>query len=192
VYELVVLGASWGGLDAIGRVLAELPREFPVPVVVVQHRSRHSRGGTLEAMLSMDGGLPVHEVDDKDAIAPGSAYLAPADYHLIVERGSFALSVDERVQHSRPSIDVTLETAADAYGSGVIGVVLTGANEDGAAGLQAVMQRGGVTVAQDPASAAKPTMPQAAIDAGGVQRVLPLEKIAPFLIAACGGARRAA
>jgi two-component system, chemotaxis family, protein-glutamate methylesterase/glutaminase len=96
------------------------------------------------------------------------------------------------VQHSRPSIDVTLETAADAYGSGVIGVVLTGANEDGAAGLQAVMQRGGVTVAQDPASAAKPTMPQAAIDAGGVQRVLPLEKIAPFLIAACGGARRAA
>jgi two-component system chemotaxis response regulator CheB len=192
VYELVVMGASWGGLDALGRVLAALPPDFPVPVVVVQHRGAQSRGGTLEAMLAIDGGLPVREIDDKDAILPGAAYVAPADYHLIVERGSFALSVDERVQHARPSIDVTLETAADSYGSRMIGVVLTGANEDGAAGLRTVMERGGITVVQDPASAAKPTMPQAAIDAGGAQRVLPLEEIAPFLIVACGGARRAA
>jgi two-component system chemotaxis response regulator CheB len=191
VYELVVIGASWGGLDAVGRVLAELPGDFPVPVVVVQHRSPHSRGGTLEAMLAV-GGLPVREVDDKDPIVPGAAYVAPADYHLIVEPGNFALSVDERVQHSRPSIDVTFETAADSYGSRLIGVVLTGANEDGAAGLRTVMERGGVTIVQDPAGAAKPTMPQAAIDAGAAQRVLPLEEIPPFLVAACGDTRRAA
>jgi two-component system chemotaxis response regulator CheB len=191
VYELVVIGASWGGLDAVGRVLAGLPADFPAAVVVVQHRSPDSRGGTLEGMLAM-GGLPVREVDDKDPIEPGAAYVAPADYHLIVERGNFALSVDERVQHARPSIDVTLETAADAYGPRLIGVVLTGANEDGAAGLRRVMSRGGVTVVQDPASAAKPAMPQAAIDAGGAQRVLPLEDIPPFLVEACGGARRAA
>jgi two-component system, chemotaxis family, protein-glutamate methylesterase/glutaminase len=191
LYELVVIGASWGGLDAVGRVLAELPADFPVPVVIVQHRGADSRGGTLEAMLSM-GKLPVHEIDDKDPIEPGAAYVAPADYHLIVEAGSFSLSVDERVQYARPSIDVTFETAADAYGPRLIAVVLTGANEDGAAGLRKVMDGGGVTIAQDPAGAEKPTMPQAAIDAGGAQRVLALEEIPRFLIAVCGGARRAA
>jgi two-component system chemotaxis response regulator CheB len=191
VYELVVIGASWGGLDALGRVFAELPADFPVPVVVVQHRGADSRGGRLESMLAM-GGLPVHEIDDKDPIEPGAAYVAPADYHLIVEPGSFSLTVDERVQYARPSIDVTFETAADAYGPRLIGVVLTGANEDGAAGLRRVMDRGGVTVVQDPAGAEKPTMPQAAIDAGGAQRVLALEEIPRFLIAVCGDARRAA
>jgi two-component system, chemotaxis family, protein-glutamate methylesterase/glutaminase len=191
LYELVVMGASWGGLDAVGRVLAELPTDFPAPVVVVQHRSADSRDGTLESMLAM-GTLPVREVDDKDPIAPGAVYVAPADYHLIVEPGSFSLSVDERVQYARPSIDVTFETAADSYGPRLIAVVLTGANEDGAAGLRQVLNRGGVTIVQDPASAEKPIMPQAAIDAGGAQRVLALEEIPRFLIAACGGERRAA
>jgi two-component system chemotaxis response regulator CheB len=190
LYELVVIGASWGGLDAVGRVLAELPADFPVPVVVVQHRGADSRGGTLEAMLAM-GALPVHEVDDKDPIEPGAAYVAPADYHLIVESGSFSLSVDERVQYARPSIDVTFETAAESYGPRVIAVVLTGANEDGATGLRRVLERGGVTIVQDPATAARPEMPQAAIDAGGAQRVLPLEEIPRFLLEVCG-TRRAA
>jgi two-component system chemotaxis response regulator CheB len=192
VYELIAVGASWGGIDAVGRVLGGLPERFPTPVAIVQHRGPDSRGGTLEAMLATRGGLPVREIDDKDPIAPGTIYVAPADYHLVVERGSFSLSVDEHVQHSRPSIDVTFETAADAYGPQLIGVVLTGANEDGAAGLREIARRGGVTVVQDPATAEKPAMPQAAIDAGGAQRVLPLDEIAPFLVAACGGERRAA
>jgi two-component system chemotaxis response regulator CheB len=192
VYELVMMGASWGGLEAVSRVLGALPSDFPAPVVVVQHRSVDSRSGALETILGSGGGLAVREIDDKDAIEPGVAYVAPADYHLFVERGSFALTVDDRVQYSRPSIDVAFESASDAYGPRMIAVLLTGANEDGAAGMLAVRARGGITVVQDPASAAKPEMPQAALDAGAAVKVLPLDRIAPFLIAACAGERRVA
>jgi two-component system, chemotaxis family, protein-glutamate methylesterase/glutaminase len=192
VYELVMMGASWGGLDAVSRVLGALPSDFPAPVVVVQHRGVDSRSGALETILGSGGGLPVREIDDKDAIEPGVAHVAPADYHLFVERGSFALTVEDRVQYSRPSIDVAFESASDAYGPRMIAVLLTGANEDGAAGMLAVRARGGITVVQDPASAAKPEMPQAALDAGAAVKVLALDRIAPFLIAACAGERRVA
>lgn len=187
-----MVGASWGGLDAIGRLLGDLPRNFPVPVVVVQHRSADSPPGTLETILGSRGGLPVREVDDKDVFERGVAYVAPADYHLFVEQGSFALTVDDRVQYSRPSIDVAFESAADAYGRGVIGVLLTGAGEDGTAGMLAIRARGGVTVVQDPAGAEMPAMPQAAVDAGAAVKVMPLEEIGPFLVTVCGGERRAA
>jgi two-component system, chemotaxis family, protein-glutamate methylesterase/glutaminase len=192
VYEVVMIGASWGGLHAIGLLLGQLPSDFPAAVVVVQHRSEDSRGGRLEAMLGSRGGLPAREIDDKDTFEPGAAYVAPADYHLFVEKGSFALTVEDRVLYSRPSIDVAFESAADAYGTRLIAVLLTGASEDGTAGLLAVRARGGITVVQDPATAEKPEMPQAAVDAGAAVKVLALEQIAPFLIAACGGARRAA
>src|SRR5207247_7044474 len=123
--------------------------------------------------------------EDKTAIEPRHVYIAPSDYHLLVEAGSFALSVDERVQHARPSIDVLFETAADAYGDRVIGVILTGANEDGAAGLARIKARGGVAIVQDPAGAAKRVMPEAAIAATVADAVLPLEDIGRFIYGLC-------
>ena len=129
-------------------MLAGFPDDIDVPIVVAQHRHRDSVEETLSALLSSHIGRPVADVDDKLPIERGRVYLAPPDYHLLVERGWFALSVDERVQFARPSIDVLFQSAADAYGAGVIGVVLTGSNEDGAAGLARIKERGGVAVVQ--------------------------------------------
>src|SRR6266566_2436530 len=165
MYDLVCLGASWGGLQALGRILADLPAEFDLPIAIAQHRHPDSQEGTLAELLQAQTNRPVLDVEDKMAIEPRHVYIAPPDYHLLVERGSFALSVDERVQYARPSIDVLFESASYAYGRGVIGIILTGANEDGAAGLAAVKQRGGVALVQDPHGAERRTMPDAAIAA---------------------------
>ena len=183
-YELVAVGASWGGLDALRRLLAHVPDELDVPIAIALHRSPDSIDRGLETTLQRVVGRPVREVDDKEPIEPRHVYLAPPDYHLLVERGSFALSTDERVQHARPSIDVLFESAADAYGERVIGIVLTGANEDGAAGLRRIADRGGLAIVQDPETAARRTMPDAAIRAGAPV-VLPLEAIGPFVAARC-------
>ena len=183
--ELVVVGASWGGMRAIGDVLCDLPSNFPPAIAVAQHRGVTSTGG-LAHVLQRRSKLPVVDADDKEHIEPGRVYLAPADYHLLVEPGSFALSVDARVQYSRPSIDVLFESAADSYGQRVVGVLLTGANEDGADGLAAIRRAGGFTIAQDPATAESPAMPAAAIAAGAADKVLPLSAIAPFLVELCG------
>ena len=180
-YELVVVGCSWGGLAALGRLLDHLPEDVDLPIVVAQHRGPDSLRGAFEATLRRGRPRPVVEVEDKDAIAPGRVYLAPPDYHLLVEPGSFALSVDERVQHARPSIDVLFESAADAYGERVIGVVLTGANADGAAGLARIAERGGAAIVQDPATAEAPEMPTAALAAAPAATVLPLERIGPHV-----------
>jgi two-component system chemotaxis response regulator CheB len=147
-YDIVVVGCSWGGLVALERLLPSLPPEVTAPVVIAQHRS--TAVSALASLLSRFTTRPVHEADDKQPIAPGSVYLAPPGYHLLVERGRLALSTEGPVRHSRPSIDVLFESAADAYGSGVIGVVLTGANEDGATGLATVVDRGGRAIVQDP------------------------------------------
>jgi two-component system chemotaxis response regulator CheB len=181
MYDLVVIGASWGGLHAVGRVLAGVPDEVDLPIVVAQHRHPESVEETLRGLLSAEIGRPVVDVDDKLVIQAGHVYLAPPDYHLLVERGSFALSVDERVKFARPSIDVLFQSAADAYGAGVIGIILTGANEDGAAGLAEIKRRGGVAIVQDPAGAARRAMPDAAIAATVADAVLPLEDIGPFV-----------
>ena len=179
-YELIVVGCSWGGLAALGRLLEHLPDEVDVPIAIAQHRGPDSLRGALQAALQRHLARPVVEVGDKDPIEPGHVYVAPPDYHLLVEVGSFALSVDERVQHARPSIDVLFESAADAYGAGVIGVVLTGANADGAAGLARIAARGGVAIVQDPETAEAREMPEAAL-AAAPATVLPLEGIGPFL-----------
>ena len=179
-YELIVVGCSWGGLAALGRLLEHLPDEVDVPIAIAQHRGPDSLRGALQAALQRHLARPVVEAADKDPIEPGHVYVAPPDYHLLVEVGSFALSVDERVQHARPSIDVLFESAADAYGAGMIGVVLTGANADGAAGLARIAARGGVAIVQDPETAEAREMPEAAL-AAAPATVLPLEGIGPFL-----------
>lgn len=183
-YELLVIGCSMGGMHALQIIFGALPKEFPVPIAVVQHRYRTSNEG-LPAFLRRHTPLQVVDTTDKEWIQAGTVYLAPANYHLLVERGELSLSVDEAVAYSRPSIDVLFESAADAYGSGVVGVVLTGANADGARGAARIKNRGGFVIAQDPATAESPAMPQAAIDATRVDRILPLDRIGPFLVELC-------
>jgi two-component system chemotaxis response regulator CheB len=182
--ELVVVGASWGGLKALGTLLTELPEDLEAAVVVAQHRSATSTGG-LASVLQHNSRLPLCDVEDKQDLRPGTVYLAPPDYHVIVERGHLGLSLDDRVQYSRPSIDVLFESAAKSYGPCVAAVVLTGANADGAEGLRAVKRAGGFTVVQDPATAASPAMPEAAIASGAADKVLPLSEIAAFLVELC-------
>jgi two-component system, chemotaxis family, protein-glutamate methylesterase/glutaminase len=184
-FGLVIMGASWGGLEALRWVLEGLPADFPTPIVVAQHRSIDS-SDVMVRMVQNHSALAISEASDKDVIEPGHVYIAPPDYHLLVEPGNLALSTDEYVHHSRPSIDVAFESAADAYADRLVGVILTGANEDGSAGLKRIRDAGGVTVVQDPTTAARPEMPSAAMAAVTGARVLPLRKIAPFLVEICG------
>jgi two-component system chemotaxis response regulator CheB len=185
VYELICVGASWGGLDAVGRLLADIPDEVDLPIVIAQHRHPASAGSGLADLLHLRITRPVRDVDDKMAIERRNVYVAPPDYHLLVERGSFALSVDDRVQFARPSIDVLFESASHAYGQGVIGIILTGANEDGAAGLALIKARGGVAIVQDPAGAVRRTMPDAAIAATAADAILPVDAIGKFVYGLC-------
>jgi two-component system chemotaxis response regulator CheB len=184
-FELICIGASWGGLQAVGQVLTDVPAEIDQPIAIAQHRHPESGEGTLADLLSMRTDRTVLEVEDKMPLQRRHVYIAPRDYHLLVERGSLALSLDARIQFSRPSIDVLFESAADAYGPAVIGIILTGANEDGAFGLARIKQRGGIAVVQDPAGAARRTMPDAAIAGTMVDAVLPLEGIGKFLETVC-------
>jgi two-component system, chemotaxis family, protein-glutamate methylesterase/glutaminase len=185
-YEVVAIGASWGGLHALGQILASLPHDFPPAIVIVQHRSPDSIPEGLSSLLVRHAGRAVHDAGDKQPVQPGSIYLAPPDYHLLVEPGHFALSVDERVEHARPSVDVLFESVADTYRERAVGVVLTGANRDGAAGLARIKELGGVAIVQEPGGAEARTMPDAAIRAVEADAVLPLADIAPFLIGLCG------
>ena len=185
-YELIVIGCSLGGMRALQQILPALPEDFPLPIAVVQHRYKLS-SVALPQFLTKSSKLKVVDVEDKQWIKPGTVYMAPADYHLLVEEGMFSLSVDEKVAFSRPSVDVLFESAADAYGDKVIGVILTGANEDGARGAATIKERGGFVIAQDPNTAEAPSMPEAAIAKARVDRVLPLENIGPFLVELCRG-----
>jgi len=187
--KVIVVGTSLGGLDALRSLLTDLPGDFPLPVVVVQHRSVES-DDTLSTLLQRHSMLPVKEVEDKEAILPGHVYLAPADYHLLLEEDTFALSTEAPVGYARPSIDVLFESAADAYGERVIGVILTGASKDGAQGAAKIKERGGLVVVQDPDTAESRIMPEAAIAAADIDQVLPLSEIAPFLVNLCGSAWR--
>jgi two-component system chemotaxis response regulator CheB len=183
--DLVAIGSSWGGLKAVSTVLAGLPADLDAAIVVAQHRSATSTSG-LAAVFQTRGGREIREIEDKDPIEPGCVYLAPADYHVLVERGSLSLSLAPRVQYSRPSIDVLFESAADSYGNRMVAIVLTGANEDGADGLRRVRAAGGITVVQDPTTAEVAIMPAAAVATGAADKVLPLAEIAPFVVQVCG------
>ena len=180
-YSVIAIGTSWGGLAALTKLLGDLPADLRIPVVLVQHRSPESER-LLVQLLQDATDLKVCEIEDKDPLTPGTVHVAPANYHVLIEDGYASLTIEEPVRFSRPSIDVMFTSVADTYQSGAIGVVLTGANEDGARGLAHIVKRGGRALVQDPKSAEIPIMPQAAIRAVPTSEVLPLHALAGRLI----------
>jgi two-component system chemotaxis response regulator CheB len=178
---IVVIGASQGGLHALEQVLGRLPADFPAPLLIVQHRAEEAPS-LLVGLLRSHARMEVCEAEDKSALRPGCVLVAPAGYHALVEPGHVELSKEAEVRFSRPSIDLALESAAGAYGRDTVGVVLTGANDDGSRGLAAIRRAGGVAIVQDPTGAESRSMPDAAIAAAAPQWVLPLEEIGPRLV----------
>lgn len=179
--RLVAIGASAGGVEALGLLLQALPATTHVAVVVVLHLPR-DRPSLLPALYAQRCALPVREAGDKEPVLPGTVYFAAPDYHLLIEQDfTFSLSVDAPVHHSRPAIDVTLESAAYAYGRQMLGIILTGASADGAFGLAVVRQQGGLAWVQDPLEAVAGTMPAAAIALAGADCIYSLQQIAAGL-----------
>ncbi len=177
----VVAGSSAGGVQAWTTLLSGLPSDLSVPLIIVQHIPP-TEDSSLAQLFQRKCPLAVREAEDREKILAGTVYFAPPDYHLLVEQtGTFSLSVDEKVNYSRPSVDVLFESSAYAYGSQLLAIVLTGANHDGAAGIRMIKEYGGITVAQEPAAAAFATMPQAAVDTGTVDRALSLREIGEFI-----------
>jgi two-component system, chemotaxis family, protein-glutamate methylesterase/glutaminase len=180
-YDVVVIGASWGGLKAIEQLLAALPGDFPVPIVIAQHRDADSEDELLAKLLGRHTELRVADADDKAELVPGTVLLSPPGYHLLVSEECVELSVDAPVQFARPSIDVLFDSAAETFGHRVLGVLLTGANSDGAEGLAEIARRGGRTIVQDPDTAERPEMPRAALARLQPDHVLALEDVARLL-----------
>ena len=179
--EAVVIGASAGGVQALGTLMAALPADLRPPCFVVLHLPRE-RPSLLPEIFSPHCRRPIEEAQDKEPVQPGTVYIAPPDYHLLIDRGpALALSTDDLVHFSRPSIDVLFESAADVYGKGLLGIILTGWNEDGADGLEAVHRAGGLTIVQHPDTAEAPVMPQSALARSRARFVLTLEEIAELL-----------
>lgn len=180
--EAVVIGASAGGVEALGLILPALPAKFYPALLIVLHLPRE-RPSLLVEIYEKRCALPIREAEDKEPIEPGTVYFAPPDYHMLVERNRhIALSTDEPVHFSRPSVDVLFESAADVYADRLLGVILTGANEDGAAGLHAIHRAGGVTVVQQPDSAKVPLMVVSALQRHPADFVLSLPQIADLLV----------
>ena len=180
-YEAVVIGVSAGGLNALSTIFSHLVADFMLSVIVVQHTHPDS-DDFLAHHLNEVCPLRVKQTDEKESIQPGTIYIAPANYHLLVETNkTFSLSVDEQVNYARPSIDVLFESAADAYGSRLVGMILTGANADGSQGLKVIKEAGGLAIIQDPDTAEADTMPRAAMAAATIDHVLPLKEISAFL-----------
>jgi len=181
-YKAVIIGGSAGSFQVVTRILNALPVTFPMTVLLCLHRLKHVRSGFVEA-LSMKSGIPVEEPFDKDILRPGRAYLAPANYHMYVELANrIALSTEDTVNHSRPSIDLSFITAANAYREKLIGIILSGANRDGAMGLKKVHDSGGITIVQDPADCEVKTMTQAALQLTNVDFVYTTDQIINFLV----------
>lgn len=182
--KAIVIGASAGAVQALLRILPPLPENYDLPILVVVHVPPN-RGNALVPLLRDRCRLAVTEIEEKEAVGSGVVYIAPSDYHVLVEAdGSLSLSGEELVNYSRPSIDVLFESAADAYGDGLIGVVLSGANDDGAAGLARIASAGGIAIVEDPDVAYAATMPQAALDACPGARRMTLDEIGAFILEA--------
>jgi two-component system chemotaxis response regulator CheB len=179
--QAVVIGVSAGGLNALSAILPQLPADYPLPVMIVIHLPP-DRNSVVAELFDERCALTVREAEDKEDILPGHVYFAPPDYHLLVEADHrLSLSSEEPVLFSRPSVDVLFETAADVYGEGLIGVILTGANPDGAAGLKAVMAAGGRGLVQRPDLSYASAMPEAALEFSPQAEALSLEQIAEKL-----------
>jgi two-component system, chemotaxis family, protein-glutamate methylesterase/glutaminase len=178
--SIVVMGTSLGGLHALQQVFQLLPEDFSLPIAVVQHRHKSSNE-RLPQVLQQWTKLKVVDAEDKQMIKGGHIYLAPADYHLLVEGRTFSLSADEPVKYSRPSVDVLFESAAESCGDSVIAVVMTGANEDGAAGARRIAENGGMVFVQDPSTAESPVMPAAVVREVKGAKIVKVEEIAEHL-----------
>jgi two-component system chemotaxis response regulator CheB len=187
-FQMIAVGTSLGGFEALKTILGGLPEDFPAAIAVVQHRSGEDSEGML-GLMEPYVKLPLVEVEDKEEIRGGYVYICPANYHLVAERDYFALSADSPVLHARPSIDVLFESVAESFGERAIGVLLTGMSRDGTSGLAKIKQFGGLAVVQDPTSAEGQTMPESAIASVAIDKVLPLAEIAPFLVELCAGQR---
>ncbi|NJK85067.1 MAG: chemotaxis protein CheB [Bacteroidales bacterium] len=180
--KAVIIGGSAGSFQVVTRILSSLPKNFPVPVLLCLHRLKHVRSGFMEA-LSIKSNITVEEPFDKEQLKPGKAYLAPANYHMYIELANrIALSTEEPVNHSRPSIDLSFITAANAYRQKLVGIILSGANKDGAFGLKKVHDNGGVTIVQDPNECEVRTMTQSALQLTKVDYVYSTDQIIKFLL----------
>lgn len=180
-YQAVVIGASAGAVETLSQLLPSLPAQYPLPILIVVHLPGDKKS-MLPDIYQPKCRLAVREAEDKEPILPATVYFAPPDYHLQVEQGgTISLSSEEPMMYSRPSIDVLFETAADTYGENLIGIILTGANSDGAAGLRAISEAGGVALVQRPDLAYAATMPEAALAACPAALSLSLEQIALYL-----------
>lgn len=185
-FRAVVVGVSSGGVQALIELLGALPADFPLPLLIVQHISADASDG-LVRLLDAHSPLRVREANEQDIPLPGNVYLAPPNYHLLVEPdGRLSLSTDAPVSYARPSVDVLFESSAEVFGPALIGIVLTGANFDGSRGLARIKQLGGVAIVQDPADAVAPQMPTAALEATVVDHVVPLNAIAALLLTLVG------
>jgi two-component system, chemotaxis family, protein-glutamate methylesterase/glutaminase len=184
-YKAVVIGSSAGGLNALKDLFRYLDEKFQIPVIIVQHISPDADNYLIHILNDMKK-LQVKEADEKEKPERGNAYIAPPNYHLLLEPDqTFSLTIDERVNYARPSIDVLFETAAEAYRDKLIGIILTGANNDGSKGLKRINELGGLSIVQDPETAEVDSMPRAAILAHKVDKVLPIKEIASFLNSIC-------
>ncbi|HPE44132.1 MAG TPA: chemotaxis protein CheB [Bacteroidales bacterium] len=180
-YDAIVIGSSAGGLHALKNLIKGLKPGFRIPLIIVQHLSPHSEN-YLAHFLDQLGILKVKEADEREKIKQGFAYIAPPNFHLLIEADqTFSLTVEEKVNYARPAIDVLFETAASVYRERLIGIILTGANHDGANGVKVIKAYGGFTMAQNPATAESDIMPKAAIATGKIDKILDINKISDFL-----------
>ncbi len=180
-YKVIVIGVSTGGSKALKAILSVLPSEFALTVIIVMHRHKDT-DGYLELSLDNECKMHVKQADEKEEIKAGVVYVAPPNYHLLIEDdGTFSMSVEGAVNYARPSVDVVFESAAEVYGKGLIGVILTGANKDGSLGLKKIKALGGLAIVQTPETSEAAEMPRAAIAAVKPDYVLPLDEIGPLL-----------
>jgi len=180
-YKAIVIGGSAGSFQGITKILSQLPKTFPLPIIMCLHRLKHVRNGFVEA-LSIKSVFPVVEPFDKEQIKKGGVYLAPSNYHMSVELGNyFAMSTEEMINNSRPAIDITLGTAAYVFREKLIGILLSGANRDGGMGMKHIKDKGGLTIVQEPTECMIDTMPKAAMALTKIDHVLKVDEIVSLM-----------